>query len=178
MNDDRALRELVRQAALGDEASLRDLSKVISRSLFPFLVARTSRREDALDALQDTLVEVWKALSRFSYQSDAAFFKFVFTIGKRKLARIRTMRIHEEPLLDTHDVADMDALSGAQNRIVVSRALATLPEKDRDIMTLRYWSGLSFSAIAKIVTMSEGAVRVRHHRALRELETTITPYVA
>lgn len=177
MDNDHALEALVHKSAEGDEESLRALSKVISKSLFPYLQSRASSREDALDALQDTLVDVWKSLPRFSYKTDAALFRFVFTIGKRKLLRIRTMRMHEEPLTDTHDVADMDVLSSAQDRIVVSRALTGLPEKDRDIITLRYWSGLPFQAIAKIMSMSEGAVRVRHHRALRELETNLTPYV-
>lgn len=178
MEDNRALEALIQKSAKGDEASLRDLSKAISGPLFPYLSSRAGRREDALDALQDTLVDVWQSLPRFTYQSDAAFFRFVFTIGKRKLLRIRSMRMREEPLTDTHDVADMDALSDAQNRIVVSRALNALPDKDRDIMTLRYWSGLPFETIAKIMMMSEGAVRVRHHRATRELEKTLTPYAS
>jgi RNA polymerase sigma factor (sigma-70 family) len=178
MEESRTLAALIHDSAAGDEAALRALSKSITRPLFPYLRSRTSRREDALDALQDTLVEVWQSLPRFAYHSDAAFFKFVFTIGKRKLGRIRTMRFREEPLADEHDVADMDALQDTQSALVVSRALRTLSGKDRDIITLRYWSGLPFSDIGQILSMSEGAVRVRHHRALRELEETLTPYVA
>lgn len=176
MADNLGLGALIEKSAQGDEASLRSLSTIISRPLFPYLMGRTGRKEDAMDALQDTLVDVWQSLSRFSYKSDAAFFRFVFTIGKRKLARIHAMRIREEPLSDTHDVADMDSLSDAQHRIVMERAIHKLPEKDRDIVSLRYWSEFSFSDIAKIMAMSEGAVRVRHHRALRELENILSSY--
>lgn len=178
MEDNLELGALIEKSAKGDENSLRALSSIISRPLFPYLMGRTSRREDALDALQDTLVDVWQSLPRFSYKSDAAFFRFVFTIGKRKLARIYAMRIREEPLSDTHDVADMDSLPDTQSRIVMEQAIRKLPEKDRDIVSLRYWSGLSFSDIASIMTMSEGAVRVRHHRALRELESILSPYAS
>jgi len=176
MKDNLSLGALIGKSAEGDEASLRALSSAISRPLFPYLMGRTSRREDALDALQDTLVDVWQSLPRFSYQSDAAFFKFVFTIGKRKLARIHKMRVREEPLTDTHDVADMDTLADAQHRIVMERAIRKLPEKDRNIISLRYWSGFSYSDIAAVLNMTEGAVRVRHHRALRELEISLSTY--
>lgn len=177
MTEDRALEALVRSSVDGDEQSLRDLSKSVSRPLLPFLVSRLARREDALDALQDTLVDLWKALPRFSYTSDAAFFRFVFTIARRKLSRIRQMRMREEPLDDTHDVADMTAAATPEERAVIERALGKLSEKDRDIVVLRYWSGLQFSAIASVMQMREGAVRVRHHRALTELEGILKPYV-
>lgn len=178
MHDERALRALIEESARGDEVAFGALSKAISRPLFPYLCSRAYRRDDALDALQDTLVDVWKSLPRFSYKTDAAFFRFVFTIGKRKLGHIARMRMREEPLADEHDVADMDALPDAQDRALVSRGLEVLSGKDRDILTLRYWSGLSFLEIGRILSLSEGAVRVRHHRALRELEKTLTPYVA
>lgn len=178
MEDSRTLEALIHDSVKGDEAALRALSRSISKPLFPYLCSRAGRREDAKDALQDTLVDVWQSLPRFSYRSDAAFFRFVFTIGKRKLARIRKMRVREEPLQDGHDVADMGVLQGAQDRIVVSRALQSLSGKDKDIISLRYWSGMSFAEISEVLSMKEGAVRVRHHRALRELEGTLTPYVA
>jgi len=101
----------------------------------------------------------------------------VFTIAKRKLSRIRQMRMREEPLADTHDVADMTATATPEERAVIGRALGRLSEKDRDIVLLRYWSGLQFSAIASVMNMREGAVRVRHHRALTELEGILKPYV-
>lgn len=177
MEEKSALEALIQRCVNGEEESLRELTRAISAPLLPYLLSRTPRREDALDALQDTLVDVWQSLPRFTYRSDAAFFKFVFTIGRRKLSRTRAMRIHEEALPDTHDVADMDAPSSPEERIVVSRALTGLSERDREIVMLRYWSGLPFSTIASILSMTEGAVRVRHHRALRDLEGTLTPYV-
>ena len=176
MYEERALKALISESVRGDEDALNGLSKAIMRPLFPYLRSRAHRRDDALDALQDTLVDVWKSLPRFSYTTDAAFFKFVFTIGKRKLARIQQMRMREKPLTDEHDVADMDVLPDARDGALVSRALQTLSGKDKDIITLRYWSGLSFLDIGRILSMSEGAARVRHHRALGELKKTLEPY--
>ncbi len=178
MEDDRTLEALVLQSAQGDEVALRALTSAVTRPLFPYLMSRTKSRDEAKDVLQDTLVDVWQSLARFSYRSDAEFFAFVFTIAKRKLGRIHMMQAKEEPLGDWHDVADGDALSQAQTSLAVSGALTKLSGKDKEIVTLRYWSGLSFLSIGRILSMSEGAVRVRHHRALHELEETLTPYVA
>ena len=176
MHDERALATLILHSVRGDEEALDALSKAIMRPLFPYLRSRAHRRDDALDALQDTLVDVWKSLPRFSYTTDAAFFKFVFTIGKRKLARIHQMRRREQPLADEHDVADMGEPPDQEGGVFVSRALHALSGKDRDIITLRYWSGLSFLEIGRVLSMSEGAARVRHHRALAELKKTLEPY--
>ena len=59
----------------------------------------------------------------------------------------------------------------------VLKALESLSEIDRQIIHLRYFEGCqSFEEIGRRVNLSEGAVRVRHHRALRSLEPLLAGY--
>jgi len=46
-----------------------------------------------------------------------------------------------------------------------------LPEKYRTVIELRHWSGLTFGEIGKFIGEKETTVKVRHHRALKMLET-------
>ncbi len=51
----------------------------------------------------------------------------------------------------------------------VLRALGTLPEDERDLLSLAVTGGLSYREIAAVSGLSEGNVKVRIHRARRKL---------
>ncbi len=178
MEDGRTLADAVRQSASGDAASFRALVDHLSPKLFSFLCGRTASRDDAREALQDTLVDLWHALPRFVYRSDVALYRFAFTIARRKVAKLYTAPAHV-PL----DVADDEAaashdgeLARAQERVAVAHAISTLEKTARDIVTLRHWSGFSFKEIGSMLSMTESAVRVRHHRALLMMRRLLKHY--
>src|SRR5262249_30258277 len=61
----------------------------------------------------------------------------------------------------------------------VGKALAQLSEADRTIVRLGHLEReLSFAEIAEKVGLKEGAVRVRHHRALQQLESFLRNHPA
>ncbi|MCK2213095.1 RNA polymerase sigma factor [Actinomadura sp. ATCC 31491] len=62
------------------------------------------------------------------------------------------------------DVADQVA-----ERLGVLRALATLPDDDREVLLLVAWQGLAPKEAARVVGCSSAAFRVRLHRARRRL---------
>ena len=68
------------------------------------------------------------------------------------------------------DAASSTKLEGdALDRLVLEEALATLSERDMELVSLRYGADLSTRQIAEVVGMSPGAVRVALHRALARL---------
>ncbi|MER5769089.1 RNA polymerase sigma factor [Streptomyces sp. NPDC001985] len=62
------------------------------------------------------------------------------------------------------DVADRNALL---------RALATLPDDDREVLVLAAWHGLGPAEAARVVGCSAAAMRVRLHRARRRLTRAV-----
>ncbi len=56
----------------------------------------------------------------------------------------------------------------------MDRLLATLPEKQREILILRVVVGMSAEETAEAVGSTPGAVRVAQHRALAKLKSQIT----
>jgi RNA polymerase sigma factor (sigma-70 family) len=54
-------------------------------------------------------------------------------------------------------------------------ALRDLPERQREVLVLRYYSDLSEAQIAQTLDISPGAVKTHAHRGLSALRNTIDP---
>ena len=175
--DKERFRDLITRVHDGDEAAFKLLYESLSGRVFSYIIPRVSNRDEALDLLQEVFLDLWSARLRFSYVNDASVWGFVFTITRRKLAehygkRKKDFDISELPQEDRYDM-DVNSLGDIHS---VERAMQELSEKDRDVLTLRYWSGLSFGEIAETNGKAETAVRVHHHRALAKLETILKKY--
>jgi RNA polymerase sigma-70 factor, ECF subfamily len=70
---------------------------------------------------------------------------------------------------------EMDVADEVSERHAVLRALAALPEADRELLTLSAWHGLSPRDAASVVGCSVPAYFVRLHRARRRLENALAP---
>lgn len=62
-----------------------------------------------------------------------------------------------------------DIAEDVAERLAVLRAMAALPEADREVLILVAWQGLTPREAAKVVRCSPAALRVRLHRARRRL---------
>lgn len=58
---------------------------------------------------------------------------------------------------------------------LLHEALAALPPTRRDVLVLRRFHGLSYAEIGEICGISEGAARVRAHRALAQIKDELAP---
>jgi len=72
----------------------------------------------------------------------------------------------------SHGSAETQAIRSAE-RDAVLRALRTLPERQREVLVLRYYSDLSEAQIAQALEISPGAVKTHAHRGLTALRRTI-----
>ena len=60
----------------------------------------------------------------------------------------------------------------------IMRAFGELPAGRREVVVLRDIEGLSYPEIAEVVDATEGAVRVRVHRAREQLRELLAPYLS
>jgi RNA polymerase sigma-70 factor (ECF subfamily) len=63
-------------------------------------------------------------------------------------------------------------------RLDVLRALATLPEKDREVLILTAWEELTPHEAAAVVGVTPAAIRVRLHRARKRLRSALDAAMA
>jgi RNA polymerase sigma-70 factor (sigma-E family) len=97
----------------------------------------------------------------------------VLNAARSSIRRRAVARKHRHALFDESvEAADHTVLLGADHHLVRS-AMALLPERQREVLVLRFVSQLSDAEIAEATGLSEGGVRSASSRALATLRTTL-----
>ena len=167
-------------ATLADEAFRTQLEDLIPHGrAFARLLCRNDRAK-ADDLAQDALVRAWKARERFVPGTSMKAWVFVITrnlfysdlrrawrsVPYDEIAAERTLQVKPA---QTHQM-DLDD---------VRRAMSTLPDDQREALTLIAAGDLSYEAVAEICGCAVGTIKSRvsrGRRALREMvESTCLP---
>ena len=82
--------------------------------------------------------------------------------------RGRQARLATEPE-DANLVTAVDVAEESDRRLELRRALATLPGRDRELIALKFFAGLSNAEIASALNCSESNAGTRLHRAVSKL---------
>lgn len=90
--------------------------------------------------------------------------------GERRMTALhgRIAATERAPVVDPSGPDDL--LEGDD---LVVRALARLPERDRELLMLVAWEGLEPAGVARVLGISRGTANVRLHRARRRLATAL-----
>lgn len=155
---------LMLRAQHGDARATDELIARWRLRLHAFL-ARRARQNDADDLFQETWLRVVRARDRFDTRQ--RFSTWLFSIANnlcrdqsRRLA-VRTRDSHAPPIAAPPLSTEL--------RIDVRRRLATLPDRLREVLVLRYFEDLSDLEIAAVVGVPAGTVKSRLHTAVRAL---------
>jgi RNA polymerase sigma-70 factor (ECF subfamily) len=131
----------------------------------------------AADVAQEVCIAVLKALPRYR-DNGASFTHLVCAIASNKVADVyrAAARDKSNPVARVPEFLDFgdepeSRVMAADLRVRIARFLATLPDTQREVLTLRVAVGLSASETASAMNLSEGHVRVVQHRALLRLRT-------
>lgn len=123
----------------------------------------------------DVLMAVHGKLGTFRFGGRAKLTTWIFEIAKNRAIDYHRSQKHEfeelsPALASTDRHAEAEACGHDESQLAWIRTeMAQLSEQDQQILK---WRALDFSfgQIAKWIDMSEGAVRVRHKRALDKLK--------
>jgi RNA polymerase sigma-70 factor (ECF subfamily) len=139
----------------------------------------------AEDLTQEILMHIMQSLD--TYDPERALRPWVFTIATNKVRDYWRGRRHQTQLREISLEVDESGgwtgsnatrpeleLSARETTNELSKAIESLPESMRVTLILRYYEGLSFDAIGRIVDRTEIAVRKRYSRALDELRKLLT----
>jgi RNA polymerase sigma factor (sigma-70 family) len=170
-----SLQALLATQKTGQPEHFRALYDLLVDKLYAYVRYRVNTPEVATDIVQDVFIDLHSALPTFTYTTDAQFYSFVFLITKRKLAK----HYSESKVKQVSEVALQEDILAApsphtEEEDAVQRALAALEPDTREIVVLHHWSRYTFPEIASLLDMTESAVRVRHHRALKTLAATLS----
>ncbi|MFL7793440.1 MAG: RNA polymerase sigma factor [Anaerolineae bacterium] len=145
-----------------------------------FFVTRNSN--EAEDAVQETFLDVLRALPNYDVEGPARFETWLYRVTiNRCRSRMRRKRpptadwdeIEEqlERIPETHLEHDPENVTLQQERAAMLwQAVDELSEDHRTTIFLRYQQGLSYNEIAETLSISEGTVKSRLYHAHRQLK--------
>jgi RNA polymerase sigma-70 factor (ECF subfamily) len=171
--DDLSDEELLDSYLAGTEAAYEILMRRHEDRIFGLAYRMMGNRPDALDATQETFVLAFRRAS--SFRGESSFGTWLYRIGinacrdlLRGRARLPEPQADPEPTGSSPGV-DQDAVE----RLVVSRALASIPEEYRRAVALHDLAGVPYEEIAKIEVVPIGTIKSRISRGRRLLRAAL-----
>jgi len=130
-------------------------------------------RSAAEEVVQDAFVGLHRNWRRLRDPDRAVHYLRTCTVnGARSVGRrSATARKHAPILAIASDAPDPAA--GIAERQAVMAALGRLPERQREVLVLRYYADLSEAAIAQTLGISRGSVKTHASRGLAALRPTM-----
>jgi RNA polymerase sigma-70 factor (ECF subfamily) len=160
----------------GYETAFAELVGRYRNRLWSICFRVTGNREDAEEAVQDTLTSAWQNLHKF--RGDAKVSTWLYRIAAN--ASLAIVRKRKDTVVDDFDVIELeDPAPMTADRVAdvdaVRRALAELPEDFRVAVVLREFAEMSYADIAEHQGIPVATVKTRINRARKQLITLLAP---
>jgi RNA polymerase sigma-70 factor (ECF subfamily) len=182
--------ECIRRVIAGERHLFHNLIRPCERSIYLLLLSLLKNEAEAEDAAQETAIKVYLNLHLF--RGEAQFRTWVLSIARNEaLGRLRKQGIRREESLDavtddqTGDYTPAiltswrevptAALEQKELGALLRKAIEGLPEIYRNIVLLRDIEEMDIRETATALGISEGAVKVRLHRARAMLQRELAP---
>ena len=131
--------------------------------------------EDTDDLLQDIFIKVWHSLP--SFRGESQLFTWLYRIATNEaLNHLRKMKIRSALRFESLEAVQAEMIDsdpwfyGDEVEKLLSKAIASLPEKQRAVFLLRYYDDMEYGQISQILGTSEGALKASYHIARKIIE--------
>ena len=169
--------ELVERCKTGDRRAQHDLYGRYARAMYNVCLRIVGHEGEAEDVLQEAFLDAFANLHRFRAESTfGAWLKQI--VVNRAIGQLRSRRlllVSTDDLGDGFDVPDTDGGGYVdEDRLAwdvarVRRAMQTLPEGYRVVLTLHLFEGYDHDEIGQILCIGESTSRSQYLRAKRKL---------
>ncbi len=166
--------ELRARFIAGDDEVLKDLYNEHGASVYTF-AKRALGAEAARDLTQEVFLSAWRARSSFD-ATKGSLGGWLMGITKNRLVdtyRKAGRRVDEaelsEPVQQRAASEDHNRFGLLADRMVLTTALNTLPERQRHVLTMAFWGDLTQQQIAEDTNMPLGTVKSDMRRGLLQL---------
>ncbi|HET8893533.1 MAG TPA: sigma-70 family RNA polymerase sigma factor [Gaiellaceae bacterium] len=141
------------------------------RPIFGFALRRLRDRPRAEDATQETFAAIWRSAGSYKPERGPAA-PWLYAVARNAI--VDRLRSKQDPLGEVPDLATLEPgpaerADASYVSFRVHSALDELPEKEREVLELAYWSGFSQSEVATFLGIPLGTVKTRTRSALARL---------
>jgi RNA polymerase sigma factor (sigma-70 family) len=157
---------LVIRCQQGEKEAFGLLVELWQKPLLTFALRYLEQETEALDVVQETWISVIRKLNKL--QNPSLFVSWLFRILTNKcIDRIRKKQA-EEKLMKNASIKS-EASKNSSESDYLDQAIRKLSDEQKTLITLRFGQGLRVGQIAAMLSIAEGTVKSRLHRALARL---------
>lgn len=135
--------------------------------------------DDASDLLQNTFMKAWQNLEYF--RGDAKLSTWLYKIAVNEsltfLTRERkrlAMSIDDQDSALANQIEADTYFDGDRAQMLLRKAIATLPEKQRLVFNMKYFDDMKYEEISDVLGTSVGALKASYHLAVKKIEKYLT----
>ncbi len=158
---------LIRRFREGDASAFDALYEKYYGRVFSLARGILNNNEDALDAVQETFVQVWRNLKRFEAKSQFSTWLYRISVNTaiQHARRSKRHRQNTVPLETAETLPGGTVPEVSELKEQVYQTLTRMREEDRAVLVLYYWENQSLEEIAEVLGCTANAAKTRLFRA-------------
>lgn len=165
------LQDLFKAALVGDQKKYSEFFSISAKILRSFVKKRIALN-DAEDVVQEILISIHKA--RHTYDGIRPIMPWIFAIARFRIAdylrkTYSSVRFENCDFDELCEILPDVTIDGAGNEYI-DDVLKNVPSREKTILTMMYIEEYSVREVAANLKMTESAVKVAAHRALKKIK--------
>ena len=181
LHDTNRVTHLISCAKQGDSNAIGELYEYHRLGIFRYLFYRTGDIQTADDLTSEVFLRMIRALSEYRLE-EVVFQAWLFRIAHNLLNdHYRKMSVRNDVELEENIMIDPQAtrsrpVEHSLNSVTLQKALDLLAGEQRDVIVMRFITGMPITEVAQTLNKSEDAVKGLQRRALTNLRNVLTDW--
>jgi RNA polymerase sigma-70 factor (ECF subfamily) len=158
----------IERCRAGDSDAFRHIVEHYQAEAIGHATAILGNHEDALDAVQESFIDAFRALDQLDLSR--RFYPWFYVILRNRCYKLA----HGRKKREMSNSDEMEVLAPAvtispEESMLLEQAMLELPTEDRELITLRHLDGLSYQELAETLEVPQGTIMSRLYHARKKL---------
>ncbi|MEX0608168.1 MAG: sigma-70 family RNA polymerase sigma factor [Balneolaceae bacterium] len=179
-------REWMHRIQNGDKEALRLLYRRYKNVLYSLILSILKSREEAEDCLQEVITQAWEKINQFDARKGNAY-SFLITMARNKAIDRTRSRAFKDARKSVHVINDFtftpeseensphENLELSERASLLRKALKKIDPKEREVLHVAYFQGLTQSEISVHMNIPLGTVKYRMRQGMIKLKALLIP---
>ncbi len=160
-----------------DVAAFRALFELHFDGLAGYVYRYVDSVEEAEDVVHDVFLRVWELRDRINLHRDLRGYLYTLArnqaVDRLRRRRVRSRYIPPELVEPTAPIEGEMQVAASDLAATIRRAVAALPQRQREVLALRWYEQASYDEIAARLGISPKTVDIHLGRAMKRLRETL-----
>jgi len=146
---------------------------IYKEELYGYIRKIVITHENADDVLQNTLIKVFQNIAGF--RGESSLKSWIYSIAHRESLQLlrrnkRQATTRSEEITDRPELFSDPYFRGEKVHQLLLEAVASLPERQKQVFELKYFEDFKYSEIAEILELTEGGLKSSYHHAVKKIK--------